>query len=81
MICSVELSYYPLSDDFKPKVKAFIKDLQSYSEIKVEPGSISTRVFGEYRAVMGILTETMERAFENPASIFVIKILNLDRDK
>lgn len=81
MKCSVELSYYPLSNEFKPAVKAFIADLKTHDEIKVEPGSISTRVFGEYRTVMRILTEAMERAFEAPHSVFVIKILNMDRDK
>lgn len=81
MTCSVELSYYPLNEAYKPKIRTFISDLQSYPTIKVEPGSISTRVFGEYREVMRVLTETMERAFENPGSIMVIKMLNSDRDK
>lgn len=81
MKTSVELSFYPLQDEFKPAVKAFISDLQSYPNIKVEPGSISTRIFGEYREVMDVLTEAMEKTFDNPASIFVLKIMNLDRDK
>lgn len=81
MKCSVELSYYPLLDDFKPRVKSFINDISSYDSIKVEPGSMSTRIFGEYRTVMNILTDAMERSFDSPASVFVIKILNLDRDK
>ncbi|MDO4770565.1 hypothetical protein [Porphyromonas sp.] len=81
MKCSVELSYYPLTDDFKPHIRAFIADLQKHDNIKVEPGSISTRVFGEYTEVMNILTEAMGRAFKGPAASFVIKVLNLDRDK
>lgn len=81
MKCSVELSLYPLGDDFKKEVKAFIRRLEAYEDIKVEAGSISTRVFGEYRRVMAVLTDEMERSFEYPASVFVLKVLNLDRDK
>lgn len=81
MKCSVEISCYPLTEEYKPVIKAFIRDLQSYGEIKVEPGSISTRIFGEYADVMRILTETMGRTFDGPPASFVIKILNLDRDK
>lgn len=81
MKCSVEISYYPLTGDFKPHIRAFIADLRKHDNIKVEPGSISTRVFGEYREVMAILTETMGKAFEGPAASMVIKILNVDRDK
>lgn len=81
MKCSVEISYYPLRDDFKPCVRAFLEDLSHYRDIKVRTGSISTQVFGEYRIVMQALTECMERTFEDPQSIFVLKILGVDRDK
>ena len=81
MKCSVELSYYPLVDDFKPHVKAFIAELQKYDRLKVDPGSISTRVFGEYTEVMTALTEVMGKSFQGPAASVVIKILNADRDK
>lgn len=81
MKTSVEISYYPLADQFKPAVKAFIANLQTKPGIKVESGSMSTRVFGEYRPLMEALTDAIEKSFENPSSIFVLKILNMDRDK
>lgn len=81
MKCSAEISYYPLINDPKGRIKDFIADLRQYNNIKVEPGSISTRVFGEYIDVMTALTEVMGKAFEGPTSSVIIKILNADRDK
>ena len=78
MKLSVEMSYYPLNEDFKPKIKAFIKQLNSYSEIEVITTTMSTRVFGEYKNVMRILTDEMEKSFENPYSVFVMKFINAD---
>lgn len=78
MKLSVEISYYPLNEDFKPKIKGFIKQLNSYSEIEVITTTMSTRVFGEYKAVMRILADEMEKSFENPHSVFVMKFINAD---
>lgn len=81
MKTSAEISYYPLKEEFKPTIKNFIRDLQSHPEIKVEPGSMSTRIFGSYEDVMRVLSLCMKNSFEEPNSIFVLKIMNMDRDK
>ncbi len=78
MNVSVEMSYYPLSDSYIPKIKAFIERLNQYSELTVMTNTMSTRVFGEYRVVMGILTDEIEKSFENPHSVVVMKIINAD---
>lgn len=78
MTVSVEMSYYPLSDSYIPKIKAFIDRLNEYNELTVMTNTMSTRVFGEYRVVMGILTDEIEKSFENPHSVFVMKIINAD---
>lgn len=78
MKLSVEISYYPLNEDFKPKIKDFIKQLNTYSELEVITTTMSTRVFGEYKDVMRVLTDEMEKSFENPHSVFVMKFINAD---
>ncbi|MDP4266682.1 MAG: hypothetical protein Q8880_04540 [Bacteroidota bacterium] len=81
MQVSVEISYYPLNEKFADSIHAFIANLKSYQNIIVQPNGISTQVFGEYREVMGILTNEIEKASELPHSIFVLKIINADRNK
>ncbi|WP_080904476.1 thiamine-binding protein [Parabacteroides sp. Marseille-P3160] len=81
MKVSVEISYYPLKEEFKAPVKAFIADLKKEDKITVKPNSMSTHVFGEYEDVMYALTRCIKEAFELPNSIFTLKIMNLDRDK
>lgn len=81
MKTSVEISYYPLLEEFKIPVKNFIVSLQRYDNIKVKSNSMSTHVFGEYDEVMEAVTKCIKDAFEVPSSIFVLKVMNLDRDK
>lgn len=81
MKTSIEISYYPLLEEFKIPVKNFIVSLQCYDNIKVKSNSMSTHVFGEYDEVMEAVTKCIKDAFEVPSSIFVLKVMNLDRDK
>jgi uncharacterized protein YqgV (UPF0045/DUF77 family) len=79
MIISVEISYYPLhGDNFVEPIKAFIDRLNTYPEIAVQTNGMSTQVFGEYDTVMKVLQEEIKTSFENPYSVFVMKMVNAD---
>lgn len=78
MRTSVEISYYPLKEEFIPPIQSFIDRLNTYSEINVETNGMSTQVFGEYDDVMSIVTKEMKSAMELPYSIFVMKVINAD---
>ena len=79
MHLSVELSYYPLKDDYKPVILNFINALKIES-IEVISNRMSTQVFGNYDEVMLILTKLMKWAFEAyGTAIFVAKFINTDR--
>lgn len=82
MKISVDISYYPLTENFKTPIKKFIAQLNSYSEIAVKSNGMSTQVFGEYADVMRIVTKEIETAMELPHSIFILKMANatLDND-
>ena len=79
MRISVEISYYPLQEQYIPPIVNFIDRLNTHKNINVKTSGISTHVFGEYSDVMSILTAEIEKSFEVPHSIFVLKILNSDR--
>lgn len=78
MNVSIEMSYYPLHDEFIPHIKGFIDRLNTYSKIKTKTNGMSTQVFGDYFEVMEILTNEIHKSFELPHSVFVMKIINAD---
>lgn len=81
MKTSIEISYYPLNNEYKAPIKKFIESLSKHENIVVQPTSMSTRVFGDYADVMKAITICMEEAFELANSTFVLKIMNMDRNK
>lgn len=75
----VELSLYPLVNEFIPPIKAFIERLNSHQALTVTTCSTSTQVTGDYRTVMQILGTEMQRVHEEVGqAIFVAKFLNFD---
>lgn len=79
MYLSVQLSYYPLADDFKPPVKDVVKKLEA-SGLEVYPNRMSTQMFGEFDAVMAALSEVMKWSFETYGkAVFVANFLQGDR--
>lgn len=78
MKTSVDISYYPLRPEFVTPILDFIKRLNAHKDIEAVTNGMSTQVFGEYRAVMSALTTEMEKSFELPHSVFILKIVNAD---
>lgn len=78
MKISVEMSYYPLRPEFVTPILDFIKRLNAHENIKAVTNGMSTQVFGEYFEVMDVLTKEIHKSFENPHSVFVMKIINAD---
>ena len=82
MFCSVEISMYPLKEDFKPSIIAFIKNLRKYPFVKVVTNGMSTQVFGDYKRVMNTLNTEMENTFLNENSVvFTLKVINSDLEE
>lgn len=78
MNVSIDISYYPLKDEFIPPIKDFIGRLNNYNKIAVRTNGMSTQVFGKYFEVMEILTKEIHESFELPHSVFILKIINAD---
>jgi uncharacterized protein YqgV (UPF0045/DUF77 family) len=81
MKISVDVSYYPLKEEFKPSIKDFIGRLNQVVSLNVETNGMSTQVFGDYDAVMGAITREIKASFSLPHSVFVLKIINADLQK
>ncbi|MBE0650836.1 MAG: hypothetical protein IH595_08335 [Bacteroidales bacterium] len=78
MRTSVEISYYPLKEEFIHPIKSFIDRLNTHENIIAKTNGMSTQVFGEYFDVMNAITEEIYKSFELPHSVFVLKIINAD---
>jgi hypothetical protein len=81
MQTSIEISYYPLQEEFKTPIKKFIEALKKNKRITVKPNSMSTQVFGEFDDAMVAVTQGIKEAFELPNGVFTLKIINSDRNK
>ena len=82
MDCSVEISMYPLKENFKPSIISFIKKLREYPNIKVDTNGMSTQVFGDYTKVMHSINTEIENTFLNENSVvFNLKVINSDLEE
>jgi hypothetical protein len=76
MRSAVEISMYPLSGDYLPRIQAFIERLNTHPELLVRTNSLSTQVWGALDRVMAILTEEIARSAQGSAQlVFVMKVL------
>ena len=77
MQIAVDISLYPLNEDFIPPIKDVIERFNTYDNITVHTNAMSTQLRGEYAAVMSALTVELEKTFDDQAhAVFAIKILN-----
>ena len=81
MKISVEMSYYPLNEQYKAPIKAFIASLNDNKNLVVQTNTMATQIFGEFDEVMGSIQRCMKHAFELPHSVFVMKVINADLKK
>jgi uncharacterized protein YqgV (UPF0045/DUF77 family) len=76
MQSAVEISMYPLAEEYRPLIQAFIDRLKTYPELRVLTNALSTQIFGPLERVMAILTEEIERSAAAAAQlVFVMKVL------
>tara|TARA_R110002111_G_scaffold27807_10_gene59645 strand:+ start:846 stop:1106 length:261 start_codon:yes stop_codon:yes gene_type:complete len=80
MRISVDISLYPLTEDYVEPILAFILTLENNPKLVVKRNSLSTQVFGEYRDVMDTIDSEMETVFKHvPHSVFAMKFIGTDR--
>ena len=76
MRSAVEISMYPLAEEYRPLIQAFIDRLNTYPDLRVLTNALSTQVFGPLERVMAMLAAEIERsAASGPQLVFVMKVL------
>jgi uncharacterized protein YqgV (UPF0045/DUF77 family) len=80
MEIGVEISLYPLAEDFAPQIHDFIARLAAVHDLKVVSSSLSTQVFGEHDRVFEVLRRELRatlqsRREQGGKAAFVLKVL------
>lgn len=73
MQVSVELSLYPLSNDFEQIILDFIEKLKD-SSLEVQTNGMSTQVFGEMDMIMEKIGKAMKEVYAENKAILVMKM-------
>ena len=77
MKLSVEISMYPLKDEFIPAIQNFIDRLNTHPALQVLTNTMSTQVFGDYDAVMDVLKKKYVCLTNNLAALFLSASLSM----
>ena len=81
MKVSVDISLYPIKNDYREPILEFIQDLKK-SEFTVIENSLSTQIFGDYDQVMPFLNSKIKDVFfDDNLYVFVLKIVKGDRSE
>lgn len=79
MKASVDISLYPLADEYIPAIKEFIDRVQDYPDIAVVRNDLSTQLYGDFEQIMDLLKVEVQLSWEKYGKgIFVIKFLRDD---
>jgi len=77
MRLAVEISLYPLDQNYVPYIREFIDRLNAQEGITVNTSHTSTLVSGEYDHLMQLLQSEMKKTYQQLGqAIFVCKFLN-----
>jgi uncharacterized protein YqgV (UPF0045/DUF77 family) len=76
MEIGVEISLYPLHQQYIPPIQDFIDRLNADGRLRVVTNTMSTQVFGQYDDVMQRLVQELRGTFAaNDKAVFVMKVL------
>lgn len=79
MKLSVEISKYPLADDYIGPIQGFIDQLHQYPQVEVLTNTMSTQLFGDYDEVMQALQACIKWSFAQYGKVvFVCKFIHAD---
>lgn len=76
MEIAVEISLYPLDEQYIPPIRDFIDRLNTHAGIRVMTNNLSTQVYGDHDLVFDVLRREMAVTFAAVGkSIFVTKFV------
>lgn len=80
MQITVEISLYPLTEDYVSHIRSLLSRLRQYPNIEIVTNAISTQIVGEHAYVFDILSKETALTFASGKHVFVFKVLGFERD-
>jgi uncharacterized protein YqgV (UPF0045/DUF77 family) len=74
MTTTIEISYYPLQDDYPDVVLSFLEKLKSLTNVEMQTNGMSTILIGPYDTLWNQLGVMIKHEFASHASMFVLKV-------
>jgi uncharacterized protein YqgV (UPF0045/DUF77 family) len=74
MTSTIEISLYPLRDDYPAHVLQFLSQLRAVPEIEIQTNGMSTILIGEYEHLWKHLGNLMQAEMASGSSLFVMKV-------
>ena len=79
MKISIEISKYPLTQEYEQPILQFIERLHQHPGLEVHTNTMSTQVFGDFHQVMEAVQNAMFQSFTQvQKSVLVMKFINAD---
>ena len=77
MKLTVEISLYPMREEYVPPIRDFIELINGYAGLRVTTYPTCTVIVGEFDAVMAALAEAMKESYRRfGMGVFVTKFLS-----
>lgn len=74
MTSTIEISLYPLRDDYPAHVIRFLSQLKAMPDVEINTNGMSTIIIGEYSSLWKKLGALMEEELSSGYSLFVMKV-------
>ena len=76
MQIAIDISLYPLDENYIPPIRKVIERLQQHEGVTAERNRMSTQFRGEFDVVIPALNAEIRKTFEEvPKAVFAVKIL------
>lgn len=76
MNVSIEISLYPLTENYASYIDSFISAFQSEASITVQVNGMSTQLFGNLDVIWPLLQKGIEQIHSQVQASFVIKVIS-----
>ncbi len=75
MRISIDISLYPLNEDYIAPIKGFIAAVNAKDGLEVTTNKMSTQIRGESDIIFDLLKSEVPKVFEENRAAFVIKAI------
>lgn len=79
MKATIEISLYPLREEFIPEIDDFIARVKAVPGLTVRINETSTHISGDYESVMSVVKDEIKTTFGHEGKfVFAMKVLKGD---